>query len=101
MIKTGDILCGSNISGYDTYAYFYLVVKRTPKTVVLQELCVLRTRTGDWTFTCMPDELNAKGKPFRVHIYTNEDDSEVVFTGVNTAAKLWNGEPAYEEYGRN
>lgn len=89
-IEEGDILVGS--FGYEaSIAKWYRVLKRTQKTVVLQELEGKRLGGGlmDWTEVPTDEEC---GKPFRRKVHS-WGDSEHVQVEDYIYAYIWDGSP--------
>ena len=94
-IEQGDILVAT--WGYDAaISDFYVVLKRTPKTV---ELAHLRTHeqplgnyyTDGWSAT--PTDV-VDGKPFRRRV-ASYDGEEYVGISSYANAYLWNGKPVH------
>jgi hypothetical protein len=99
MIKTGDIMHYTK-NGFNegVYTVFYLVVKRTSKTIVLQELgChdeADQSRNEHFTeLLSTPILTETRREPFRCKIRISKwDGSEYVQLG-NTIIHLWDGKP--------
>lgn len=85
-IKAGTILVSS--WGFEqTNIDFYIVTKRTPKSVVIQEIASQIKHTGDMTGTALPDVTKLKGEPITKKINK--------WAGVNLSsyqsASVWDG----------
>ncbi|MDR0862591.1 MAG: hypothetical protein LBN30_07470 [Oscillospiraceae bacterium] len=99
MINTGDILYSTmNCFNEMLAVNFYLVVKRTPKTAVLQELecdqAIDPERDAHrLDLLCTPIMTAPRGEPFRSKIRTWKSDGEEYISAGYEFIKSWDGEP--------
>ena len=90
-IQPGTIFASS--WGYDqTNVNFYRVVRSTPKTVVLQEVCSDRVQSGDMVGKVVPGSVT-RGEQFRRTISRYSPERPSVRIDGSEWAYVWHGRP--------
>lgn len=97
-MKASDILYSA--WGYEqTNVNYYIVVKATEKTVLLQEIGSDYSRADEFMCgTATPNPLELRGKPFRRKIIKFSTEEAVAIDNYEWA-HLWDGKPVrYSSY---
>lgn len=81
--------------GYEqTNVDFYKIVKRTAKSVLLQEIGKIKTESGNMSGEAVPDISIEIGKPFRRKLLIHGDSILGCHFEYGTI-RAWEGRPAY------